>query len=190
MTDLQRLSGGKETWIDDWKKAALGVELWKESRRMTTSHPGFLPNEQGVLFDAHNTMKIPETPNPYQLQAAWPRFWTTHLRAVYLSSSSSNASTTTYIHTFAIQPTALFPDGFRDSSSASRVSRVPFEVPVVENEGIETWAIGKFVVEDGKVVGVGMSGDELVPPDATRWMKERQSGDVKKDSLVWFDRID
>jgi hypothetical protein len=187
----QRLSGGKETWVDDWKKAALGVELWKESRRMnyfTVSHPSFLPNEQGVLVDAHNTTKVPETPDPYQLLAAWPRLWTTHLRAVYQSSSSRNASTTKSVHTFAILPTALFPDGYGDATSWG--TRKPFEIPAAEDEELETWPKGQFVVEDGKVMGVGVSGNGLVPPDATRWMKERQSGDVKKDSLVWFERID
>jgi hypothetical protein len=130
-------------------------------------------------------------PAPYQLLAAWPRYFTTHARFVYMSTSSRNASATQSIHKFAIQPTTLFPDGYGDESLHEgaepdvRNSRRPFERPII-GDSIDAWPSVDFVVEDEIVLGFGMN---LAPPDATRWMKERQSGDVKRDAFVWFERV-
>ena len=172
----KRIVHGKKTWVDSWEKKSHGIiNYWANKQRS---------DSLGLPNDSRGDPNVTQSPRPIQLLAAWPRIWATHLRLVYLSSSSRNASIPQTIHVFAVRPSALFPKGYGDDSRP----REPFELPVFENEGLETWATAEFVVENGKVLGAGVSGKGLVPEDATRWMKERETGDVKKDSLVWFER--
>ncbi|OJA11009.1 hypothetical protein AZE42_11311, partial [Rhizopogon vesiculosus] len=73
-------------------------------------------------------------PSSPQLLAAWPRVWTSHIRAVHQSGNK-----------FVLLWTALFPEGYgRDST--------PFETAEIGTSE----ATAEFVVEDGKVVGFGL----------------------------------
>lgn len=172
----KRLLHGKRTWRDDWEEGA-GIDNGYNS---TISA---IPLGWGVTTTPKDRVS---KPCPVQLLAEWSRVWSTHLRFVYLSSSSRNGSTTQTTHKFALRPTALFPKGYGDSSRP----REPFELPVFRTEDLELWATAEFVEEGGKVLGIGLSGNGLVPEDATRWLKDRGTGDVVKDSLVWFERVD
>ncbi|OJA19691.1 hypothetical protein AZE42_11210 [Rhizopogon vesiculosus] len=103
----------------------------------------------------------PSAPSSPQLLAAWPRVWTSHLRAVHQSGNK-----------FMLLPTALFPEGYgRDST--------PFETAEIGTPG----ATAEFVVENGKVVGFGLFGGDQVAERA------RTLTTVKDRAEVWFDKV-
>jgi hypothetical protein len=118
---------------------------------------------------------IVDSNNPYQvtshirtkpqLFAKWSRLWSTHVRLVHVSDSESG-------HEFNVQPTALFTEGFG-------ADKTPFET----FENGEGGAPAKFVVEDGKVLGLGVFGSV---GDLTK----RRGNTVQGQAEVWFDKID
>ncbi|KAG2128999.1 beta-lactamase/transpeptidase-like protein [Suillus clintonianus] len=101
-------------------------------------------------------------PQSPQLFAAWPRIWSSHIRGVHQSGN-----------TFLVQYTSLFPEGYgRD--------RTPFETAEIGTSEVT----GEFVVEDGKVVGIGLVG--LVGQVTER---ERTHTTVKDRAEIWFDKV-
>jgi hypothetical protein len=96
-----------------------------------------------------------------QLFAKWSRLWSTHVRLIHLSDSKS----------VNIQMTTLFTDGFG-------ADKTPFET--FENGEGEGEA--EFVVEDGRVLGLGVFG---IPGDLTK----RRGNTVQARAEAWFDKI-
>lgn len=96
-----------------------------------------------------------------QLFAKWSRLWSTHVRLIHLSDSKS----------VNIQITTLFTDGFG-------VDKTPFET----FENGEGEVVAEFVVEDGRVLGLGVFG---IPGDLTK----RRGDTVQARAEVWFDKI-
>ncbi|KAG8221711.1 beta-lactamase/transpeptidase-like protein [Butyriboletus roseoflavus] len=100
--------------------------------------------------------------NSEDLLAEWPRVWSSHVRMRHQQGS-----------VFQIHLTSLYPNGYGKDTT-------PFETRGVgPAEGL-----AEFVVEDGKVVGFGMSGlvDQLTE-------RARTHESVQDRAEVWFDKV-
>lgn len=94
---------------------------------------------KNVLADFNAVDSVGSTPWPSptdlpQLYAAWDRLWGSHIRLVHVEDNTFNASVTT-----------LFPAGYG-------ADKTPFETA----EKDEYPGAVKFVVEQGKVIGLGL----------------------------------
>ncbi|KIJ64017.1 hypothetical protein HYDPIDRAFT_91246 [Hydnomerulius pinastri MD-312] len=97
-----------------------------------------------------------------ELLAEWPRIWSSHIRMRYQQGS-----------VFEVDFTSLFPSGYGKDST-------PFETGEIgTSEGT-----AEFVVQDGQIIGFGISG--LVGRQTER---ARIYKTVQDRSEVWFDRV-
>ncbi|KIJ64016.1 hypothetical protein HYDPIDRAFT_28910 [Hydnomerulius pinastri MD-312] len=112
-------------------------------------------------FAAVNKGQNSSQPSP-ELIAAWPRVWSSHIRMRYLKGS-----------TFKVEFVTLFPNGHGKDST-------PFET----TEIIGRFGNAEFIVEDGKVVGFGISG--LLRHQMGRGQSSKT---VQERADVWFDRV-
>jgi len=112
-----------------------------------------------AAVDAHKSSQAASS-KP-QLFAKWSRLWSSHVRLVYVADSDSK-------HQFDVQLTTLFTEGFG-------ADKTPFEI--YESGLVE------FVVESGKVVGLGVLG---IVGDLTK----SRGNTVQGKAEVWFDKID
>ncbi|KAH0826361.1 hypothetical protein J3R83DRAFT_5323 [Lanmaoa asiatica] len=96
------------------------------------------------------------------LLAEWPRVWSSHVRMRHEQGSIFN-----------IHFTSLYPNGYGKDTT-------PFETREIG----PTEGLAEFVVEDGKVVGFGMSG--LVGRVTER---ARKYEGVRDRAEVWFDKV-
>jgi hypothetical protein len=101
-------------------------------------------------------------PTQPQLLAKWLRLWSTHLRLVHIPGSESG-------HEFSVEPTVLFTEGYG-------ADKTPFQI-------FEAGAPAEFVVENGRVLGLGVFGSV---GDLTK----SRGNTVQGRSEVWFDKID
>ncbi|KAJ7742684.1 beta-lactamase/transpeptidase-like protein [Mycena maculata] len=92
------------------------------------------------------------------LYSAWPRFWGSHLRLSFVSGN------------FILRITKLYVDGYG-------ANQTPFEDVSSEQ------ASATFVVEEGKVVGVG-----LFVALSESW-RAKKGGSVRDVADVWFDKL-
>ncbi|TFY77840.1 hypothetical protein EWM64_g6170 [Hericium alpestre] len=99
-----------------------------------------------------------------QLFAAWPRIWASHLRLPHAAD-----------HRFLFVPTSLFPNGFGQNTT-------PFETADAIIEDLGRIPDVEFVVEEGEVLGFGLSG---TVKGATLRTKEAR---VQDRADVWFER--
>ncbi|KAI0027306.1 beta-lactamase/transpeptidase-like protein, partial [Vararia minispora EC-137] len=115
-----------------------------------------------TFFAVDRASSEPIPANVTQLYAAWPLYWTTHVRMIHLHGMR-----------FILRPTALFPEGYgRD--------KTPFET--FEGEFGE-YAEAEFVVHEGRVQGFGL----FVLKELGR---EKERGDsVETRASVWFARV-
>ncbi|KIJ11027.1 hypothetical protein PAXINDRAFT_177403 [Paxillus involutus ATCC 200175] len=97
-----------------------------------------------------------------ELLAEWPRVWSSHVRLRYQQGSI-----------FEIDFTSLFPNGYGKDTT-------PFET----GESGTAEGTAEFVIEDGEVVGFGISG--LVGRLTERG---RIYQNVRDRAEVWFDRV-
>lgn len=97
-----------------------------------------------------------------ELLAAWPRVWSTHVRMRHVQGT-----------TFTPYMTSLFPKGYGEDST-------PFETAEI---GTAT-ATAEFVIDNGKVIGFGVSG--LVGGQTEG---ARLGATVRERAEVWFDRV-
>jgi hypothetical protein len=115
-----------------------------------------------AIVDSHPSCQAtPCLRDKPQLLAKWSRLWSTHVRLVPISDSGSG-------HQFIAQMTELFTQGFG-------VDKTPFESGIGRD-------LAEFVVEDGRVLGLGLFG---VVGDLT----ERRGNTVQARAEVWFDKI-
>ncbi|KAI6135848.1 beta-lactamase/transpeptidase-like protein [Pisolithus thermaeus] len=99
---------------------------------------------------------------PTELLAAWPSVWSSHVRVRHAQGT-----------TFNLYVTSLFPKGYGKDST-------PFETAEIGTSTVTA----EFVVEDGKVIGFGVSG--LVGRQTER---ARLGATVQERAEVWFDRV-
>jgi hypothetical protein len=104
------------------------------------------------------------------LYASFPRVWCSYIRLVRSPSRDDGKGPA-----FVLVPTTLFPKGYGNDRS-------PFEL--AGDEDAQQGATVRFVVEDGKVKGMGVTG--LVGEITER---ERTAKSVEEGSEVWFTRV-
>lgn len=97
-----------------------------------------------------------------ELLAAWPRFWSSHVRMRYLRGM-----------VFSVHMTRLFPNGYGKDST-------PFEIVEIGMSPITA----EFVIDDGEVSGFGMT-----TLTESRTGRTRLDRTIKDNAEVWFDRI-
>ncbi|KAF9232374.1 beta-lactamase/transpeptidase-like protein [Melanogaster broomeanus] len=97
-----------------------------------------------------------------ELLAEWPRTWASHVRMRYQQGSI-----------FSIDFTTLFPHGYGKDVT-------PFETGHIE----KAEATVEFVIEDGQVVGFGLTGMH-----GWLWERARISHSVQDRAEAWFDRV-
>lgn len=115
-----------------------------------------------AIVDRHNLNKTkPQLLAKPQLFASWSRLWSSQIRLVYAGSK----------HQFDAQFTTLFTHGYG-------ADRGPFETFNVGGSSVRA----EFVVEEGKVVGLGIMGTSS---DLT----QRRGKTVKDQAEVWFDKV-
>ena len=98
-----------------------------------------------------------------RLLAAWPRFWSTHVRMLHISDS-----------TFRLIFPALFPRGYG-------LNKTAFEY----YDTAVSMGRAEFLVEDGQVHGFAMITDEVVAEARA----QRASGLVREIGDAWFDKV-
>ncbi|KAI6121289.1 beta-lactamase/transpeptidase-like protein [Pisolithus sp. B1] len=96
-----------------------------------------------------------------ELLAAWPRVWSSHVRAQHVQGTIFN-----------LYMTRLFPKGYGKDPT-------PFETAKIGASAVTA----EFVFEDGKVIGFGVSG--LVGRQTEH---ARLGATVQERAEVWFDR--
>ena len=96
------------------------------------------------------------------LLAEWPRAWSSHVRLRHQQGSI-----------FEIYFTSLYPNGYGKDTT-------PFET----KETGSAEGLAEFVIEDGKVVGFGISGlvDQLTE-------RARKYETVQDRAEAWFDKV-
>ncbi|KAJ7064936.1 beta-lactamase/transpeptidase-like protein [Mycena amicta] len=99
----------------------------------------------------------------FNLYAHWPRFWGTHLRLSPVQGTED--------HEYRVLLSSLYTAGYGDDET-------PFEDPSSEEY------TARFVMEDGKVVGLGLFG--VAQGDTWRL---RKGGSVRETADVWFNKI-
>jgi cold shock CspA family protein len=104
------------------------------------------------------------------LYASFPRVWCTHFRLVRCPLRDAGKGPA-----FVRVPTVLFPRGYGNN-------RLPFEI--AGDEDIQEGATVRFVIEDGKVKGMGVMG---LVGEITR--RERTARSLEEGSDVWFKRV-
>jgi hypothetical protein len=104
-----------------------------------------------------NATSRPEITSPSTLYAAWPRIWSSHVRLVHL-----------FNHTFALEVTKLFPDGYGRN-------RDPFAA------GTAIGGVAEFVMKNGKAIGLGFKGEDT--------NGQRPGFTVQERADVWFDKM-
>ena len=97
-----------------------------------------------------------------RLLASWSRLWSSHFRIVLADQEGKKCY---------VEPTTLFPEGYGNDQT-------PFEI-LVSGAGEPP---AEFVLENDRVVGVGVFGD---PGDLT----ERRPETIQGRAEVWFDKI-
>ncbi|KAI6121290.1 beta-lactamase/transpeptidase-like protein [Pisolithus sp. B1] len=97
-----------------------------------------------------------------ELLAAWPSVWSSHVRVRHAQGT-----------TFNLYVTSLFPKGYGKDST-------PFETAEIGTSTVTA----DFVLDDGKVIGFGVSG--LVGRQTER---ARLGATVQERAEVWFDRV-
>ena len=99
-----------------------------------------------------------------ELLAAWPRFWSSHVRMRYLGGTL-----------FSVHMTSLFPNGYGKDST-------PFEIAEIGMSPITA----EFVIDEGKLVsGFGMT----TLTESRTGRRARLDRTVKDSAEIWFDRI-
>ena len=98
-----------------------------------------------------------------RLLASWSRLWSSHVRIVLADQEGKKCR---------VEPTTLFPEGYGKDQT-------PFET----FESSESVPPAEFVLENGRVVGVGVFG---FPGDLTG----RRPKTVQGQAEVWFDKVD
>ena len=98
-----------------------------------------------------------------RLLASWSRIWSSHVRIVLVDQEGKKCH---------VEPTTLFPEGYGKDQT-------PFET----FESSESVPPAEFVLENGRVVGVGVFG---IPGDLTGRRPKTVQGQVE----VWFDKVD
>ncbi|KII86430.1 hypothetical protein PLICRDRAFT_44025 [Plicaturopsis crispa FD-325 SS-3] len=101
-----------------------------------------------------------EPPTGDQLIGAWSRIWGTHVRFIHKDEDN-----------FAATFPALFPRGYGANSTAFAF------------DGLTPYAVAKFVVEGGEVVGFGLFRLE------GETERERTESSVQAGADVWFDKV-
>ncbi|KAJ7018287.1 beta-lactamase/transpeptidase-like protein [Mycena alexandri] len=101
-------------------------------------------------------------PQLAELYAAWPRWWSTHLR---LSPVSENAYVATSLN--------MYINGYGDN-------RGPFVDPIDE------WEV-TFMVNNGKVEGLGFTG--VAHKETWRQLKSGPGGSIRDTADAWFDKL-
>ena len=96
------------------------------------------------------------------LLAAWPRFWADHLRFSHIQGNQ-----------FRVDAVSLFPKGYGKDKSPFQYSYPPEQTSIVD-----------FVVNNGKVVGFGLSGTVDVETN-----RQKAGGTIEQMADVWFDRV-
>jgi len=97
------------------------------------------------------------------LLAAWPRVWSSHVRMRHQDDL-----------VFDLYLTSLYPDGYGKDT-----------MPFAKEKGIGTVdAVAEFVVEEGRVVGFGLSGFVGQVTERARTYEG-----VRDQAEVWFDRV-
>jgi hypothetical protein len=104
------------------------------------------------------------------LYASFPRVWCSHFRLVRCPSRDAGKGPA-----FVRVPTVLFPRGYGSNRS-------PFEI--AGDEDVQEGATVRFVIEDGKVKGMSVTG--LVGEITER---ERTARSVEEGSDVWLTRV-
>lgn len=107
-----------------------------------------------------NDSKSAPAPNIPQLFASWHRAWGSHIRGVHVENN-----------TFNVALTALFPSGYGND-------KTPFET-------FERGLYGgyaEFVVENGKVIGMGLN-------DYGMESKKGKEVGVQEGAMAWFEKI-
>ncbi|KZT69403.1 beta-lactamase/transpeptidase-like protein [Daedalea quercina L-15889] len=106
-------------------------------------------------------------PTEPELYAAWPRIWSTHVRLTHKVGTE-----------FALQFTALFPEGYGHNQTAFETSETGESegraVFVLEGEG-----------DQMKVLGFGMEIDE----EAVEARKRAGAKDVREWADAWFEKV-
>lgn len=133
--------------------SAHGVTLDVDALAGTYTHPGYgtltlcspsspssycahVRSEFAVVDHEGDTGAVPD------LLAAWPRFWTSHVRMRYRQAGH---------HAFDVYFTSLFPNGYGKDQTPFEWTE--FDVP---------YGTAEFVVEGGRVVGFWMRVEEAV----------------------------
>jgi len=97
-----------------------------------------------------------------ELYAAWPRFWSTHVRLTHAQANE-----------FDLSATSLYVEGYG-------ANHTPFE-HVIEHLKVH------FVVDDGKVSGFGLFGN-VVGRSGQSWRLKR-GGSIRETAEAWFDKL-
>jgi len=115
-----------------------------------------------AIVDSHPSCQAtPCLRDKPQLFAKWSRLWSTHVRLAPFSNPGTG-------HQFIAEMTVLFTRGFG-------LDKTPFE-------SVGGVTLVEFVVEDGRVLGLGIFGEV---GDLT----ERRGNTVQAKAEVWFDKI-
>ncbi|KAI0063208.1 beta-lactamase/transpeptidase-like protein [Artomyces pyxidatus] len=112
-------------------------------------------------FSAVDGVSPPQ--NSSKLFAELPSLWTSHVRLLYKGDN-----------VFHFQPTYLFPEGYGKNTT-------PFE-EVIE---LSDRASAVFVVENGDVVGFGLTGTVI----EGLTMREKEGGSVEYTADAWFAKL-